>query len=192
MSILDMVLISSKSIGDITIGVSIEEVASDELMITENPVENGASVTDHAFKRPAEIVMKCGWSNSDYSALFGSDRVQLNDGSETNSDYVGGVYSRLLALQQSRKPFDVVTSRRKYANMLLQGLSVITDAKTSAALMVTATMRQIIIVQTRVTTLPPKENQANPKSTAEKIISGVKSALPAIPSPGGAIASLVG
>ncbi|MGN5479530.1 phage baseplate protein [Cupriavidus basilensis] len=47
----DMILLSSKKIGDIEISATVEETYEDELQITEHPVEKGAQVTDHAFKR---------------------------------------------------------------------------------------------------------------------------------------------
>jgi len=191
MSILDffdVMTIIPKTLGTIRIGVTVEELYSDELQITEHPVEQGAQITDHAFKRQPDVVLKCGWSNADYSALLGSSVVQFdNFGSTTQSGYIDAVYSKLLDLQQSRVPFDAVTSRRKYSNVLLQGLRVVHDAKTSGALMLTATLRQIRIVQTKATTLPPRDNQADPSRTAETQNTGSKQAVPATPAPGGSV-----
>ncbi len=186
MSILDMVLISSKKIGDISIAVSVEETAIDDLEVTEHPVEKGAPITDHAFRKPSELIMKCGWSNSDLAALTGGLQAQFI-GELSNADYVGSIYSQLLALQQSRVPFDVITCRRKYSNMLLTGLTVVTDPKTFAVLMVTATLREVIIVDTEQTKLPPRENQASPEKTAETQDSGVKAPVPGNPAPGGSV-----
>lgn len=186
MSFLDMVLISSKQIGSITIGVSIEETAIDELEVTEHPVARGAPITDHAFRRPAELILQCGWSNSDLRALLGGAQVQFAGGT-ANGDYVSGVYSQLLALQQLRQPFDVVTTRRVYNNMLLTGLTTVTDAKTFAVLIVKATLREIIIVDTAETTLPPRENQVSPEKTAETQDTGAKAVIPGNPAPGGAV-----
>lgn len=184
--ILDMVSVTSKAIGSIRIAVTIEERHSDELVITEHPVERSAAITDHAYRRPSEVVMQVGWSNSDYEALLGA-LTAIFDGSLPNGDYVDSVYSQLLALQQSRQPFSVTTSRRQYDNMLLQSLSVVTDAKTSSALIVTATLREILLVSTQVTKLPPKANQANPAATAETVNMGTKTLTPANPNPGGTV-----
>ncbi|MCA8339497.1 phage baseplate protein [Burkholderia multivorans] len=185
---LDMVLLSSKSIGNIKIAVSIEERHNDELTITEHPVEVGANINDHAFRRPSEVVMRCGWSNADYEALLGTFQA-LFDGGLPSDDYVSGVYSQLIALQRSRQPFDVVTSRRQYQSMLIAGLSVTTDAKTSAALIVTATLRELRLVTSKVTTLPPKANQADPSATSEVQDMGTKRLIAGNPSPGGAVPS---
>ncbi|MCW3543122.1 phage baseplate protein [Burkholderia cenocepacia] len=184
-----MILLATKMLGDIAISATIEETYSDEILITEHPVEKGAPVNDHAYQKPREVVIKCGWSNADYSALLGSSVKQfVGDGSSsmTSGSYIDGIYSQLLKLQSDRQPFDIVTSRRKYSNMLLQSLSVVTDVKTAGALMVTATCKQVIIVETQVTTLPPRENQADPAATAETQDAGVKAATPATPAPGGA------
>ncbi|UTV56431.1 phage baseplate protein [Burkholderia arboris] len=188
--ILDVMLVGSKKIGSVTIAASIEEVYSDEVVVTEHPVETGAPVNDHAFMRPREILMKCGWSNADYEALLGAAVVSFDDsGANTmaTGTYVDAVYSQLLQIQSVRLPIDVVSTRRKYSNMLITGLSVVTDQKSGSALMLTASLKQVIIVSTQATKLPPRSNQANPAATAETQNAGVKSAMPATPAPGGSV-----
>ncbi|RQV01104.1 phage baseplate protein [Burkholderia cenocepacia] len=188
--ILDVTLVGSKKIGSVTISAAIEEVYSDEVIVTEHPVENGAPVNDHAFMRPREILMKCGWSNADYQALLGSAVASFDDtGANTmaTGTYVDAIYSQLLKIQSVRLPIDVVTTRRKYSNMLITGLSVVTDQKSGAALMLTASLKQVIIVSTQATKLPPRANQANPAATAETQNAGAKSAVPATPAPGGSV-----
>ncbi|WP_374755074.1 MULTISPECIES: phage baseplate plug family protein [Burkholderia] len=189
--ILDKILVSEKAIGDIKIAVSIEERHNDELTITEHPVERGAQIVDHAFRKPSEVTIQCGWSNSDYAALRGTFQAFFDGGLPT-TDYVGNVYSQLLALQQSCKPFNVTTSRRLYKNMLIVGLAVTTDAKTSAALIVTATLRELRLVENSVAKLPPTLNQADPSSTAEVQNMGTKRLAAGAPSPGGTVRGITG
>ncbi|RRA01115.1 phage baseplate protein [Burkholderia cepacia] len=188
--ILDVTLVGSKKIGSITISAMIEEIHSDNLVITEHPTANGAPINDHAYVRPRELVLKCGWSNSDYSALLGAASVAFDTtgaNTMTTGSYIDAIYSKLLQLQAARELIDVVTTRRKYSNMLVQGLTVVTDKQSSAALMITATMRQMIIVNTKTTKLPPRANQASPAATAETQNTGVKSPVLATPSPGGSV-----
>ncbi|CAG9177866.1 hypothetical protein LMG32289_03931 [Cupriavidus pampae] len=184
-----MIFLKSKRIDAIEIGVELEETHLDELQITEHPVEKGAEINDHAYKRQPELTLKCGWSNSQIKALAGALESIFEGGALPSADYVSTVYSQLLALQETRRPFDVVTSLRIYRDMLFKSLSVTKDQKTGAALYITATLKQIRIVQTQATTLPTRQDQADPQSTAETLTAGVKAALPAIPVPGGAIPS---
>lgn len=177
-----------RHIGGITAMATLEEVATDELQITEHPVELGANINDHAFKKPAEVVIRCGWSNSSLESLAGGIQglvTALSGGDAFGSDYVSSIYNQLLALQESRIPFDVATGKRLYRNMLLRSLAVTTDPRSEYALMVTAVCREIIIVQTRATTLPPKDSQAMPQATGETTNVGTKQAAIATPAPGG-------
>jgi len=179
--------LSPKMIGDIRVPVTIEEAYQDDLQITEHPVEKGAEISDHAFKRQPEVVIKCGWSNSEIKALTDTLQAIFEGGSLPTADYISTVYSQLLALQEKRTPFTVVTSLRTYDNMLFRSLAVIRDQKTGAAMSVTATLKQVRIVSTKATTLPPRENQADPAATAETQSAGVKAAVPATPAPGGSV-----
>ncbi len=140
--------------------VTIEERHRDEVQITEHPVEQGAEIADHAFKRPSEVVIRCGWSNSFSPSLrnpasFLSAATGIAAGfssllSGNAPDQVRAIYQDLLALQEARIPFDVVTGKRRYADMLLRALDVTTDKASENSLFVTMTLRQIIIVSTEV------------------------------------------
>ncbi|MDD1789104.1 phage baseplate protein [Burkholderia gladioli] len=188
--LLDVTLVGSKKIGTISIQALVEEIHTDSLVVTESPIEDGAEIADHAYLRPRELVLKCGWSNSAYEALLGSAVVSFDStgaNSMSSGTYIDGIYARLLKLQADRERFDVVTTRRRYKNMLLTGLTVVVDSKTSQGLMITATLRQIIVVSTKATKLPPKTDQLNPAATSETINAGVKSAVPATPAPGGSV-----
>ncbi|MDN7558789.1 phage baseplate protein [Burkholderia orbicola] len=188
--VLDVTLTGGKKIGGVPISAIVEEIYSDDVMITEHPVEIGAAINDHAFVMPRQVVMKCGWSNSDYSALLGAAAVSFDPtGANTmaTGTYIDAVYSKLLKLQVDRQPIDVTTTRRKYRNVLIRGLTAITDQKTSSALLITATLKQVNIVSTKATKLPPRANQANPAATAETQNAGTKSAVSATPAPGGSV-----
>ncbi|MBB3811465.1 phage baseplate protein [Pseudochelatococcus contaminans] len=142
------VLISSgRSIGTIIPNVVIEEIHRDDLIVTDHPVEKGAAISDHAFKRPEEVELRCGWSNS----------VAGYEG------YVDEVYEELLALQESRQPFSVSTGKRQYDDMLLSSLIVTTDASSEYALMVIARCRRVLIVSTQTTASKSADYYAQPQ-----------------------------
>lgn len=177
-----------RSIGSIVAHVTLEEMGTDELQITEHPVQQGANITDHAFKKQPDLVIRCGWSNSSLGGVLNGVQgllSALTGGDSFGSDYVSGIYNQLLALQESRIPFDVTTGKRLYTNMLMRSLSQTTDEKSEYTLMVTATFKQILIVQTQATTLPPKENQAQPQATGETSDTGTKQVIVGVPAPGG-------
>lgn len=169
-------LVPADIIGTIAVDATLEEIGNDTLQITEHPVQSGANITDHAFYKPAELIMHCGWSNA--TALFATSvggNQTFAGGSLVRDDYVSSIYSQLIALQQSLQPFSVVTTIRLYNNMVITSISLTRDKKTSQALMVTITMRQVIIVNTLNSTLAATANQAIPASTSAKVNYGALS-----------------
>lgn len=177
-----------RSIDTLVAHVTLEEVSNDELQITEHPVEIGANITDHSFKRTPDLLIRCGWSNASLAGVLAGVKGLISavtGGDAFGSDYVSGIYNELLALQESRIPFDVSTGKRLYSNMLMRSLSVTTDERSEYTLMVTAVFKQVLIVETQATTLPPRDDQADPAATAETSDTGVKQVATAYPAPGG-------
>lgn len=146
-----------RSIGLIIADVTIEETGRDDLEITRHPVEIGAQITDHSYKQPAEIIIRCGWSNS--GSLPG---------------YVQSVHDALLELQGTRQPFAVTTGKRTYPVMLMASLTITTDSTTENALMASVVCREIILVQTRTTQFAPRGQQSQPQSTGATESTGNK------------------
>ena len=174
-------------IGAISVQASITEDYEDTVEATEQPIEVGADITDHAYVKPSSLVLRCGWSNSGTQQLLSLAAGFFAGGQMSASDYVSGIYSQLLALQQSLQPITASTSLRKYTNLLIRSLRVTRDQRTSNALMVTATFRQIIVVSTQSTTLPPQANQANPANTAATQNTGTPALSVGSPSSGGSL-----
>ncbi|MFJ6322257.1 MULTISPECIES: phage baseplate protein [unclassified Rhizobium] len=173
MSLIDdlYALISSpvRVIGTIIPDVVVEEHHRDQLVITDHPVERGAAISDHAFKLPVEVEIRCGFSNS----------------SAGIEGYVQAVYQEFLYLQASRVPFDVFTGKRQYSNMLIRSLEVTTDERSEHALYVVAALREAIIVDTATTSAPAQSVQASPQKTASVVNTGAKQITGPIQAAGG-------
>jgi hypothetical protein len=142
-------IIPPRSIGGIIANVTVEELHLDRLEITDHPVEVGAVISDHAYVRPVSVTIHAGWSN----------------GSGMSETYAVDTYNKLLALQQSRQPFLVLTGKRNYNNMLLESLEVRTTQETETSLMIQGNCRQVNIVSTTTTNIGSPSNQSNPSST---------------------------
>ena len=137
----------NRAIGTIYPDVVIDEMHRDEMQITMHPVEIGAPITDHAFRMPAMIEMRAGWSDSSAQAV----------------GYVQEVYQELLALQRSRKLFSVSTGKRQYTNMLLRSLLVRTDETSEFALMTIAVAQEVLLTSVTTSETPaPNTNGSSP------------------------------
>ena len=120
--------------GVIEAQVVVDEDHEDDLQITEHPVQMGVVIHDHAFKRPATVRCRMGWSNG-YAF-------------DTDWGNVRTVYDKILRLQARRIPFNVYTGKRVYENMLVAALRTHTDQKLEYTLMADVEFREIVLVGT--------------------------------------------
>lgn len=146
----DYALISSpiRMISFLIPDVTVEEVTTDDLAVTDHPVERGAAISDHAFKLPCRVDIRCGWSNS----------------SAGTEGYVQEINEALLSIQAQREPFTVYTGKRVLQSMLLTRIGIETGVESEYALNAILSLREVIITQTQ-TTGADNSNQAMPERT---------------------------
>jgi hypothetical protein len=152
LNLIGLIVVRQRNIGGFVADVTIREDHEDELVVTENPVEQGAEITDHSFKAPARLTVEVGYSNSSL-ASFG------------DPNYASDAYAQFLALQASRQPFDVITGKRVYTNMLITMLHTTTDKDTENVLFLSVKMRQVILVNTQTVSVPPNASMNTPSKT---------------------------
>lgn len=168
-----------RRIGIIVPSVVISEKHSDMLEITEHPVETGAPVSDHAFKRPSEVTVELGFAGGgsllddiNTTSIFSVDTgLSLGTSPEV-------IYQRLLDLQESRVPFDVITGKRSYKNMLIRAIEVTTDKTSENVLMCLLTLREVIVSQTQSITVADTTDMTEGVSTAPVQNTGTKTPTP--------------
>ncbi|CND33900.1 phage baseplate protein [Yersinia enterocolitica] len=165
----------TRKIGVLVPSVIIAEKHQDALEITEHPVEVGAAVNDHAYKRAAEVTMEVGFAGGGSLLDFvDTSTIGLSLGKSPEE-----VYQELRDLQESRQPFDVITGKRKYSNMLIRGIEVTTDKTSENVLMCVLTLREVIMSQTDSVMVADKENMQEGVSTSAMQNTGTKAPAPA-------------
>ncbi len=146
-----------RMIGEITVDVILNESTTDTLTITKQPVQQGASITDHAYMEPTVFTA---------TMLFRDNLTKS----------LSKIYKELQELQMSRVPFNIVTPKRIYSSMLISTLSQVTDKSTENCLSITMSCQEVIIVSVTTTTVP-RVKQKNAGATGKTEESGKKSAL---------------
>lgn len=154
-----------------------EERHLDELEITQHPVERGSPISDHAFKRPMELMMVLGFSNTVSLAELGSDLIggNLSDVAfDVTNNKINDAYTNLRTLQDTKALCSVTTKKRTYQNMVVKGLSAITNVETENSLIVEVFFQEVIIVDTQVSAMAPLSQQAQPQKTGDVANTGTK------------------
>jgi hypothetical protein len=151
---------------NINFQVTIEEHHHDEMDIVDHPIEVGAPITDHTFKRPAELILHLGWTANQLLELLEGDTPET---SATQADYLNAlaqVYAQLLQGQANRVLYTVNTTKRVYQNMAIKSISTTTDKETHNVLMVTLILRELILVTTQIVSVSASPiQQLQPQNT---------------------------
>lgn len=155
--------------------VTIQESTTDTLEITQQPVQQGASVADHAFKKPVTLSIQIQFNTALNIPVLGG----LAGGLFGQS--LSQIYQNLLNLQSPvppdvLTPFSVMTLKRTYKNMLLQTLGCTTDKRTENVLAINATFQEVILVPIGIFTLS-LDQLKKPEVNAAVQNAGKKSAL---------------
>lgn len=144
----------------------VEEEHEDELVITEHPVQVGATISDHAYKLPSRLGLEYGWA-------MGSPQNATRDPS-----FLNNIYKQLLGLMNSRILCEVNTGKRIYKNMLIQRIIENTNKETENVLLLRVSLQEIIMANTQSVPLTPAAVQALPQKTAPTQNQGFASLLP--------------
>lgn len=124
-----------------------------KLKITEHPIETGASIADHAFIEPLELVMEIGMSDTAASLIDG----QFSEGPTRSTT----AHAILVELQQNRIPMQVNTKFGVYQNMLIETIAAPEDYKTLYGLKATITLREVIVAKTKTVQISARPQVTN-------------------------------
>ena len=114
----------SRSIGPVAIACVLRERPTSELQITEIPIENGARITDHAVIAPKRLTLEL--ANHDVAESFRA----------------------LVAFQESRVPFTIISGLSVFTNMLIKSINPERDETHCQILRATIELQEAIIVET--------------------------------------------
>ena len=143
--------------------VTIEEMHTDEVVVTKHPVDFGAQISDHAYKNPAQVICTFGWSDSSrlINSLISGSILQ----GVTN---VRDVYDRFLELMKKREVLTLSTGKRSYDAVIITKISTRTTADTESALILNVTFTEIIRVAAQVVSLSQAKNPSKYSGTKNR------------------------
>lgn len=150
-----------RAVGGLVFDATFEEDHESELEITDNPVETGVVVSDHAYMRPLEITISAGVTDTPLA-------TRPNDPFASDASRSQRAFDLLTQLQASREPFDVQTGLKLYRNMLVRRIRTAQDAATSQVFVFTAELREVKIVSTRTVTFTARKGSTHRQASKTK------------------------
>lgn len=143
----------------ITIDATITENHSAEVDITENPVENGAKITDHI--QPKADTLRLDAVFADFP--LGKQKDQGGKGRAV------ALYQQLKTLQKAATLFEVRTGIERYTSMAIKSMTPMRNKDTKGTVKFSIAFQHVILVDSQ--TVPVKLTKvakAQPKSTGGK------------------------
>lgn len=165
-SVVNGSFVASGQVGIITADAVIAERHYDESEITQHPVEQGSVISDHVFVKPAILELSYAWSPAS------------NFNTSQDPSFLKTLYGQLLQLKSNATLFRVVTGKRIYENMVIRGLSVVTDKDTENVLDLNIELVEILMAVTSTSTISAMSQQALPQKTAPVIPQGQQNLQP--------------
>ncbi len=151
-------LVNQWSAGTAKVGIVIDALVTEEpsftAEVTKNPVEGGAKISDHIQLKPVELSLEGVISDAPLGyAVIGNIQNLVRQVSNifSGSSRSLDAFNELLALRNNRMPFTVVTSLKRYKNMVMTELSVPRTAQTGNAIHFRCKMEEVIIVSSQTT-----------------------------------------
>lgn len=131
-----------RSMGGLVFDAVFEETHEADLEVTDNPVETGVVVSDHAFMKPLKVTLSAGVT--DTPLVVGTDDPFASDSGRSKR-----AFELLTELQKWAEPFSVQTGLKLYENMVCTSVRTSQDKDSSGALLFTAELREVIVVYTK-------------------------------------------
>jgi len=171
----------------------IRESHTSELVMTENPIETGVTITDHAYMLADRLEIEAGigdsWLGMRDPIVSVDDTGAVSAGGFDNADFPwltedgGGdtstrsqrAYQLLRGLQRSAAVIGVQTGLRFYPNLIVRTLTTEQDRDTADVLLFRATFSEPIFTTTETVEFPPRKSGKTARQASKKADHGEKS-----------------
>ena len=168
-------------VGEIEFDLMPKESHGLDFDISEHPVDNGSTITDHIRMKPRECSVT-GMFTCHPIKAYSKDKVTIDDGTEEISENRAlTLYKELETLCKAMNKVRLVTDIMTYPTMLIKSLKTDRDRSSGEAITFSMTLREYMGVDMQKTTsdiviTPAKLSTNNAKTIAKKKNAGRKSA----------------
>lgn len=158
---MSMVSVRSTS-GTYVFDVTFKETHTFENVITQHPVQTGASINDHVYQQPIVFTWDVGASDCLASVVNGQFA--------TASSRAVSAFNVLRTLWQTAEALTVTTTYGQYTNMIIRSFNATKDKTLMNAMRATVTFQQIIV--TDAVTISASQKQSSTPQTTNSTVTG--------------------
>lgn len=160
------------TVGLVQFDASLSETHARQCEITDHPVEEGSTISDHIRRLPETLEVNGVVSNHPIVFLASLNSPSpITNGLTPATARAELAYSTLRKLMDDGELVTVVTSLWEYENMAITSMSVARDVNTGNVLNCSLSLREIIIAKTKTVDAPEPSNvgQKGAKDVGKKV-----------------------
>lgn len=153
---------TKRDIEGIQLDAVLREDHSNDVSLTTNPVESGVRITDHAVLEPRTLTIVAEVTDTPLGTaavgqLVNSASNLFGTSTEDNITRSVAAYRALIDLQEKLEPISVQTKLRLYEDMMITGISSVTDKKSFKSVPLIIKLTQVIISKSEIIELTEDE-----------------------------------
>ncbi len=166
----NLLIRKKRKIGGIAIDGVIEETTNRSVRITEHPVEDATTISDHVIRVPLAYIMEGVITDTPLATEAITGIVDSVSGVFGKSEESGQtrsqqIFSELVKLLDAREIIEIQATLQLYKDLVFESISVKQDKDTSRSIHFTATFKQVLIVKSASTEVDAR-NISNEKDKA--------------------------
>ena len=158
-------------IAELVLDASLNELHTMNSKVTQFPVEDGATITDHVFNEPVKVSINGIITNNPLPEPGESFFGEL-DNLPVPLYRAQAAYYDLLKIRENRLPVSIVTGLANYSNMMLNSLVINRNSRTGDSLEFTADFTHVKIVKSSFVTV--NKLKSDTEHAADKVDAGKK------------------
>lgn len=164
------------SVGAFTFDSTYFEQHTANIEVTEQPIELGAKIQDHAFATPLMLTVSGGVSDTPI-------KPNSSFGASASASRSSSAYQKLLIALNNRQLINVQTGLAGYSNMIIKSLNTVQDAASANIFNFVMTLQQIKIVGVTSTNVPVQFLQPDTVADLAAPVKSNGTQMPKIPKP---------
>jgi len=152
----NLLIRKKRKIGGIAIDGVIEETTDRSVRITEHPVEDATTISDHVIRVPLKysmegVITDTPLATEAITGIIDSVSGVFGKSEESGQTRSQQIYTELVKLLEAKEIIEIQSSLQLYKDLVFESISVKQDKDRARSIHFSATFKQVIIVKSAST-----------------------------------------
>lgn len=175
----NLIIRKKRKIGGVAIDGVIQESTVRSVRITEHPVEDATTISDHVVRVPLKYTMEgiitdTPLASEAITGIVDSISGVFGKSEESGQTRSQQIYNELVKLIDAKEIIEIQSTLQLYRDLVFESISIIQDKDRARSIHFTAEFKQVIIVKTATTDIDSRNitGDSNKAGQSESVVKG--------------------